>query len=218
VFFAKDMTLTMHRSTFQRWGQRTKALVAREVLLGLVSVRMSSIAFHLDYYVFPPVILGGLYLSSRQMSASFTFAGYTAGLVGWTLAEYLLHRFVLHRWPHFSDFHKAHHDEPRAMIGSPAVFSMLVFTLSVFLPVYFLAGAGTAFAVFAGFLSGYVAFAAVHEAVHHSEWQGPLLRHFKKLHAIHHHGDSSKNFGVLTGVWDTVFGTSGRRLARPHRK
>jgi sterol desaturase/sphingolipid hydroxylase (fatty acid hydroxylase superfamily) len=207
------MTLEMYCATFQRFGLRTKALFAREVLLGLVSVRMSSIAFHLDYYVFPPVILGCLYLSTRQMSVPFIFVGYTAGQVGWTLAEYLLHRFVLHRWAYFSDLHKAHHDEPRAMIGSPAVFSMLVFTLSIFLPVFLFAGSGTAFAVFAGFLTGYVAFGVVHEAVHHSQGQGSLLRHFKKLHAIHHHGDSSKNFGVLSGFWDKVFGTFDKRFA-----
>ena len=208
------MTLEMLSATFQRWGLRTKALVAREVLLGLVSVRMSPIAFHLDYYLFPPVILGCLCLSAWQMNVPFTFAGYTTGLVGWTLAEYLLHRFILHRWPLFSDFHQAHHDEPRAMIGSPALFSMLVFTLSVFLPVFLLAGAGAGCAVFAGFLSGYVAFGAVHEAVHHSQGQGPLLRHFKKMHAIHHHGNSSKNFGVLTAFWDKVFDTSGNTVRR----
>ena len=208
----------MRIATFQRLGLRAKALVPREVLLGLVSVRMSPIAFHLDYYVFPPVILSCLYLSSRQMSGPVIFAGYIAGLVGWTLAEYLLHRFVLHRWPYFSDFHKAHHDEPRAMIGAPAVFSMLIFTLSIFLPVFFLSSAGSAFAVFAGFLSGYLAFAAVHEAVHHSESQRLPLRHFKKLHAIHHHGDTSKNFGVLTGFWDQVFGTYEDKVIRSSRK
>ena len=208
----------MHIATFQRLEVRTKALAARKVLLGLVSVRMPPIAFHLDYYVFPPVILGCLYLSSRQMSMPFIFAGYTAGLVGWTLAEYLLHRFVLYRWPYFSDVHRSHHNEPRAMIGSPAGFSMLVFTLSVCLPVFLLGGAGTVFAVFAGFLSGYVTFAAVHEAVHHLEGQGSLLRHFKKLHAAHHHGDSSKNFGVLTGLGDRAFRTSDNRFARPPRK
>ena len=52
--FAKDMTLKMPIATFQRLGLRTKVLVAREVLLGLLSVRMSPIAVHLDYYVFPP--------------------------------------------------------------------------------------------------------------------------------------------------------------------
>jgi sterol desaturase/sphingolipid hydroxylase (fatty acid hydroxylase superfamily) len=186
---------------------RAKATVIREAVLALVSVRMSPIAFHLDYYVFPPLALACLSLSYQQMSLSVVLAGYAAGLVGWTLAEYLLHRFALHRWPYSSAFHKAHHDEPRAMIGSPVLFSVLFFSLTIFLPVYCLVGAGLAFAVFAGFLTGYVVFAAVHEAVHHSEGQGALLRHFKRLHAFHHHGDSNKNFGVLTGFWDRVFGT-----------
>lgn len=214
MFAKPDIILMMHMATFQKRGLRAKITVAREILLGLVSVRMSPIAFHLDYYVFPPVILGCIYLAGRQMSWPVILACYFSGLVGWTLAEYLLHRFALHRWPYFADFHKSHHDEPRAMIGSPVLFSMLVFTLSIFLPVFLLTGAGPAFAVFGGFLSGYLAFATVHEAVHHSEGQGPLLRHFKKLHAIHHHGNSSRNFGVLTGFWDRVFGTSDNRVSR----
>ena len=214
MFAKPDMTLMMHMATFQKRELRAKIMVAREILLGLVSVRMSPIAFHLDYYVFPPVILGCLCLAWRQMNWPVILACYVAGLVGWTLAEYLLHRFALHGWSYFASFHKSHHDEPREMIGSPVMFSMLVFTLSIFLPVFLSAGAGPAFAVFAGFLSGYVAFAAVHEVVHHSEGQSPLLRHFKKLHAIHHHGNSNKNFGVLTGFWDRVFGTYDKRVSR----
>ena len=98
MFAKPDMTLMMHMATFQKRGLRAKIMVAREILLGLVSVRMSPIAFHLDYYVFPPVILGCLCLAWRQMNWPVILACYVSGLVGWTLAEYLLHRFALHGW------------------------------------------------------------------------------------------------------------------------
>jgi hypothetical protein len=43
MFAKPDMTLMMHMATFQKRGLRAKIMVAREILLGLVSVRMSPI-------------------------------------------------------------------------------------------------------------------------------------------------------------------------------
>lgn len=180
---------------------------AKEAVLGLVSVRMSPVAFHLDYVVFPPIILGCLIASARSEPWVALPLLFLAGLAAWTLAEYLLHRFALHHWPYFAQFHLAHHDEPRAMIAAPTLFSVAFFVVTALLPAWLLLGAGAALGWFAGFLAGYVAFGAVHHAVHHASGQGPALRHFKMLHAIHHHGDSGTNFGVTTAFWDRVFGT-----------
>ena len=181
--------------------------ILREAGLGLVSVRMSKVAFHLDYVVFPPVIIGCLYLGLGKFSLIATAPLFILGLVIWTLAEYLLHRFVLHSWPYFARYHQAHHDDPRALIGSPTLFSLAIFASIVLLPAALLLGLWPALPCFAGFLSGYIAFAGVHEIVHHSQSQNAVLRHFKRLHARHHHGTEALNFGVLTSFWDRVFGT-----------
>lgn len=186
----------------------------KEAVLGLFSPRMSVVAFHLDYFVFPPLIIFCLVASIRLLNASLIAVLFFGGLAVWTLAEYLLHRFVLHHWPYFSDHHKAHHDSPRAMIAAPTLFTMAFFAASFCLPLWLLAGEAIALSSFAGFLTGYVAFGAVHHAVHHAEGQGLLLRHFKRLHAIHHHGSSEQNFGVLTSFWDRVFGTYSDRITR----
>ena len=182
-----------------RWG--------REVLLSLVTTRMSAVAFHLDYFLYPPIILAFLIAAASNLPVLDVVAFSMLGLAAWTLAEYLLHRYALHHWPYFSKFHLAHHVEPRAKIGAPTVFTLSFFFMISFLPVLALSTKGAACAYYAGFLAGYIFFAAVHETVHHSENQSRLMRYFKMLHAIHHHGSSDKNFGVTTSFWDHVFGT-----------
>ena len=189
--------------------------ILREASLGLVSVRMSKVAFHLDYVVFPPVIACCLYFAMGKLSLIAIALLFILGLMIWTLAEYLLHRFVLHGWPYFAKFHQAHHDDPRAMIASPTLFSLGVFASIALLPTTLLLGLWPALPCFAGFLSGYIAFAAIHEIVHHASSQQVVLRHFKLMHARHHHAKEALNFGVLTSFWDRVFGTyesSTRRL------
>ena len=186
----------------------------KEAVLGLFSPRMSAVAFHLDYFVFPPVIIGCFVLALQQLNVAIALALVLVGMAAWTLAEYLLHRYALHRWPYFSQHHQAHHDSPRAMIAAPTLFTLAFFGSTFLLPPWFATGKPVALATFAGFLAGYVAFAAVHHTVHHAEGQGPILRHFKKIHAIHHHGSSDHNFGVLTGFWDRVFGTYSNKVRR----
>lgn len=181
--------------------------ILREAGLGLVSVRMSKVAFHLDYVVFTPVIVSCLYVARSKLSFMAIALLFILGLLIWTLAEYLLHRFVLHGWPYFAKYHQAHHDDPRAMIASPTLFSLGVFASIALLPATLLLGLWPALPCFAGFLLGYVAFAAVHEIVHHSDSQHLLVRHFKLFHARHHHATEARNFGVLTSFWDKVFGT-----------
>ena len=186
----------------------------KEVVRSLFSPRMSVMAFHLDYFIFPPVIIFCLAASIRLLNAAFIAELFFGGLVAWSFTEYLLHRFVLHHWPYFSGHHKAHHDSPRSMIGAPTLFTLAFFAAVFCLPLWLLDGEAIALSSFAGFLTGYVAYGAIHHAVHHAEGQGLLLRHFKRLHAIHHHGSCDRNFGVLTSFWDRVFGTYSGRVTR----
>lgn len=188
--------------------------LVKEVFLALFTVRMSPVAFHLDYFVFPPIILASIIWGAQGLHW-YTAAGlFVVGLACWTLAEYVLHRYALHHLPWFSDQHTAHHEEPRAMIASPTVFSFVFFYLVGFVPVWLLFGFYVSLGWFAGFLTGYVMFGAVHEMVHHSQNQSAIMRYWKRLHAIHHHGNSDRNFGVITGFWDHVFGTYENRLRR----
>ncbi len=189
--------------------------ILREASLGLVSVRMSKTAFHLDFVAYPPVIVICLYMARGKISLEAIVLLFILGLMLWTLAEYLLHRFVLHGWPFFAKYHQAHHDDPSALIASPTLFSLGVFASIALLPATLLLGLWPALPCFAGFLVGYIAFAAVHEIVHHSQSQYAVVRHFKRFHARHHHATQASNFGVLTSFWDRVFGTY--EMPRPRR-
>ncbi len=207
-------TVKVRFTPFEGHSLQDGLALGKEAALGLVSVRMSWVAFHLDYVVFPPVILACLAVSARNLDALHVSLLYALGLFVWTFAEYVLHRYALHKWPYFAAFHEAHHDEPRAMVAAPTLFSVAFFFVLFYAPAWFFLGQANALAWFAGFLTGYVAFAAVHHMVHHAERHGKLLRYFKRLHAIHHHGDTGKNFGVTTHLWDVVFGTYSPSLKR----
>lgn len=123
-----------------------------------------------------------------------------AGLVAWSLAEYLVHRFVLHRrasvfWPE----HMKHHKEPLADVGVPLYIAVPLGIGLAFIGGYFFLGA---------FL-GYVAYVTVHEAMHREIWpikEGHLLYRQKLRHDLHHQGFHA-NYGVTSPVWDVVFDT-----------
>src|SRR4051812_46428451 len=138
------------------------------------------------------------------------FAGLAAGALVWTLAEYWIHRTLYHHAPVLSSLHHRHHAAPRELIGLPSFLSIGIVVALAYAPFF-------AFApVFAdGFASGvllsYAAYMVVHHATHH--WNiapGHWLYAARVRHMAHHYHDEA-NFGVVTGVWDRVFGTAGRR-------
>src|SRR5262249_28239743 len=86
------------------------------------------------------------------------------GLAAWTLAEYLIHRFVFHQFPLGRRLHQLHHDRPadpdaeRSSLSTPLVASPFgVVLLGAF-------GLEDGSAIFAGLLAGYLIFIAVHHA------------------------------------------------------
>ena len=130
------------------------------------------------------------------------------GAAGWTLAEYLIHRFCFHRLPVIARMHDMHHARPSALIGAPLWSSLSVFGFGVFIPLWWLAGANVASGVTTGLTIGYLWYVIVHTAVH--RWrldQSSFLYQVKLRHVQHHHGKPDGNFGVTTCVWDRFFGT-----------
>lgn len=193
-------------------GQLQRALqlagAARQTARNLVSPAMSRRMFFLDFVVYPLAILACLAAAFSAGDVLATIGFIALGLGGWTLAEYLIHRFVLHHLPGVAAIHMAHHHAPRELIGTPTIFSFAAFYLLAFWPLMHVAGLRPAAAFMAGLLGGYLAYAATHYAVHHLGSGGSsVLRSLKRQHALHHHGDSDRNFGVTSGLWDWVFGT-----------
>ena len=136
------------------------------------------------------------------------------GLAGWTLVEYLMHRFAFHRVPLGKRLHQLHHDHPadqdaeRSSLTTPLAASpFAVVVLGGF-------GLDDGSAIFAGLLAGYLVFIAVHHAVH--RWPiGPRSPLYAiKLRHMTHHRQETCNFGVTTAVWDVVFRTQAKPLRR----
>jgi sterol desaturase/sphingolipid hydroxylase (fatty acid hydroxylase superfamily) len=172
----------------------------------LVSFTPSQQFFFLDFYAFPPIILGLSYLSLYSPRPSGLL--FVAGLLGWTLVEYVVHRFLLHRVLFFMRLHDIHHRNQTKLVGTPTLLSVTLILLLVFLPLAFYLGSVTASGLTAGFSFGYILYALVHHWLHHWPSRGVrLLRWLKKLHALHHRSGSTSNFGVTSPVWDVVFQT-----------
>jgi sterol desaturase/sphingolipid hydroxylase (fatty acid hydroxylase superfamily) len=123
-------------------------------------------------------------------SGAVVFGG---GVVAWTLAEYIVHRFVLHYLAPRE--HGLHHANPDG-----AVLTIFWQIWVWFALIYFLAG-GT---FVAGALVAYTWYLFVHHCAHHGpdKLPLPLLKHHRS-----HHRFATRNYGVSTTLWDHVFGT-----------
>jgi cyclopropane-fatty-acyl-phospholipid synthase len=179
-------------------------------LYGLISVTMASV----------------LLVASPAGSAAQLAAWALGGLLAWSPAEYLLHRFVLHGLPPFQRWHDEHHRRPTALIGSPTLFSISLFATLVALPAWWLLGAWPACALTFGLLTGYLAYGLTHHATHHAvaglSRHNAWLARRRRWHALHHQAHRATpgqapagprvqagHYGVSSALWDHVFGTTG---------
>jgi sterol desaturase/sphingolipid hydroxylase (fatty acid hydroxylase superfamily) len=137
------------------------------------------------------------------------------GLVAWSLAEYLLHRFVFHfepdtRWGRRLHFiiHGVHHDyphDPMRLVMPPSVSVPLA--ILVFLLFRLLVGPVWSLPFFAGFLVGYLIYDMAHFHIHHHRSDNRLSLALRRYHYRHHFQQSDRGFGVTSSLWDRVFRT-----------
>lgn len=193
---------------------RDGAMHAKLTFRKVIPAEVSEKLFFLDFAVFPALILLCVYLAfhdawplqALQLAVIVLFGG-----LAWTFFEYVIHRFAFHHFPVLKPIHLAHHDEPRALTGTPTVVTVAAFYILAYGPVAFVAGGQIAAAWTAGIMAGYLVYVSVHYVVHHLGSGGsPTLRRLIRLHALHHH-DDTHNFGVTSDFWDRVFGTRSSR-------
>jgi sterol desaturase/sphingolipid hydroxylase (fatty acid hydroxylase superfamily) len=163
-----------------------------------------------DFYVYPCIAaalgLVAVFPAPRHWVAlGFALA---AGLAAWTLLEYVLHRWVFHHAPWIRNRHEEHHHDPKAFVGTPTWLSIVAIASLILLPSVWLGGLAIGSSFTAGLVLGYLAYVAAHYGSHYGHFRpGSYLARLKRRHAIHHHGDGERNFGVTTPFWDRVFGT-----------
>lgn len=161
--------------------------------------------------VFYPVLIVGFMIIEARANGPSLLVWMTACLLGisfWTLVEYMLHRFVLHKLPGIAQLHDRHHVRPSAFVGTPVWISFIAW-LIVFLLLWRISDFEIASGGLSGLILGYVWYLLVHDAVH--RWplkQDSWLLKVRRRHLLHHHhSDRTGNFGVSTGFWDAVFKT-----------
>jgi 4-hydroxysphinganine ceramide fatty acyl 2-hydroxylase len=137
------------------------------------------------------------------------------GILGWTLLEYIIHRYIFHyepktRWGKLLHFvvHGVHHDYPNdaTRLVMPPVISipLAIFFFSLFA----FASGRYAPAVSAGFGFGYVCYDSIHYATHHFAMKRGIWLQLKQYHLRHHYQDDQAGYGVSSPLWDYVFRTT----------
>ena len=145
---------------------------------------------------------------------------YAAGLLFWSLLEYVLHRYVFHFEPRGARLkwvwyliHGVHHEQPQCktrLVMPPILSVPLAFLFYGFFKMLL----GTVLGVplwiaplFAGFVTGYIAYDMMHYAEHHLSMKWGFLKFVKRYHLLHHYKTPERRFGVSTPLWDYIFGT-----------
>jgi sterol desaturase/sphingolipid hydroxylase (fatty acid hydroxylase superfamily) len=167
--------------------------------------------------LYVPVIVICLVLAvgPHDLAAAAVAGVFALGIVTWSLAEYLLHRFVFHfqpdtRWGRRLHFiiHGVHHDyphDPMRLVMPPSVSVPLA--ILTFLGFSALLGPDWSLPFFAGFLVGYLVYDMTHYHLHHHRSSNRLSLALRRYHYRHHFQQSSRGFGVTTPLWDKVFRT-----------
>ncbi|MCS7000916.1 MAG: sterol desaturase family protein [Bacteroidota bacterium] len=174
--------------------------------------------------VYVPVVIWMIYRAAYIVPWYSIVGSAIAGVVAWTLFEYIFHRFVFHYEPksewgkrlHFL-VHGVHHDYPRdrTRLVMPLLVSVPL-AIALYLAFGIVLPAGWHEAFFGGFVAGYVAYDSIHYMTHHWQMPGRIGRFLKAYHMKHHYVNPQSAFGVSNPLWDYVFGTvpSNKHISR----
>lgn len=136
-----------------------------------------------------------------------------AGLGSWTAIEYVMHRFVLHGFQPFRQWHAEHHHCPTKMIRGTIILSGILISILVIFPALLLGDLWRACALSLGLLTGYFGYAITHHAIHHWRIENAWLKARKRWHVqYHHHSEQPGCYGVTSSFWDNVFGSTPRTV------
>lgn len=133
------------------------------------------------------------------------------GAAGWTLVEYVLHRFVFHGTSATrlgAKEHRRHHAQAdyfaawwqKALAAGAATAILLPLALAV-------GGSVTGLTFTAGFIGMYLLYEILHRRAHTRPPRGAYGRWRRRNHFAHHFVDPRRGQGVTSPVWDLVFAT-----------
>ncbi len=155
------------------------------------------------------------------LSPAASIGLFLLGLLSFTLLEYFVHRYAFHLDTHSEvteklqyAAHGVHHDFPKdkSRLAMPPFVSMALATGFFFLYRLLMGDVGVPFT--GGFLAGYAAYLSVHYIVHAYRAPNGLFKILWTHHAIHHHVENDRAFGVSSPLWDVVFRTMPRAKSK----
>lgn len=152
----------------------------------------SRVSYYADFVLFP-----GQAFLLWLWATSFSWWLFMAGVLFWSFAEYVLHRWVFHG--PLASLHQAHHYDPTAYVGVSS-WPTLIVTQGCF---WGLLWAGHA-DFLSGFLAGYTWYITIHVLVHTPRFSVFM----KRYHDRHHQPFARGNYGVSHPLWDIVLGTT----------
>ncbi|MEZ5373867.1 MAG: sterol desaturase family protein [Microthrixaceae bacterium] len=152
------------------------------------------------------------------MTPPSILVGLALGALGWTLAEYLLHRFAMHALKGrgiMSREHLEHHVTSSWTFGYTHLLSwagMLLVGFAGWMPLAHAAGASwpVAASVAVGWALGYFLYEFLHARSHLAPPATTYGRWLRRHHVHHHFGHPNANHGVTVQWWDRLFGTLER--------
>lgn len=174
-------------------------------------MKISKYGYYGDFFVYP-VLIASLPIAVKFEVKNFQTYKWllfcASGFAIWTLAEYFLHRSVFHHFSFIKKLHDAHHADPTALIGSPTWLTVSIGSIIVFFPLFLAFGLMSSSAITTGLMIGYLCYVTVHHLNHHYKPRhGTYLYWTKRRHALHHYCGETKNFGIITNIWDRLLGT-----------
>lgn len=137
------------------------------------------------------------------------------GVLGWSLAEYCIHRWLGHdkRFIRniFGKEHTAHHSRGNYFAPSWKKAIAAAFGAAILIgPALAVAETANAIAFVTGFVGFYLTYEILHRLEHVWQGVGPYARWARRHHFHHHFHAPDKNHGVTSPIWDWVFGTYTR--------
>lgn len=169
--------------------------------------------------VWVPVVLWFLVQAVRApaIGVAGALGLFAAGVLAWTLLEYVLHRWVFHFRPDPRSelqrdvaflIHGVHHDWPydADRLVMPPVVAICI-ALVVGVPMRAAVGAALFPGLFAGLVAGYLWYDLTHYAVHHLRQHTRAGKLQRRNHLVHHFTQPDARYGVTTPLWDICFGT-----------
>lgn len=154
----------------------------------------------------------GLQVGTESLTIAWLFL---AGILSWTLFEYILHRYLFHFYPNWKPqqrlqftMHGVHHQYPqdKDRLVMPITVSI---PLSIFLwGTFYLLLEDRSWTFTSGFMLGYLLYDMIHYSVHFfTRIKTPWFLKLRQHHMDHHFRNSQRGFGVSSTFWDHIFRT-----------